>query len=484
MSSEDILSKTRILIGYLKDAGLFGGEPGQWKAVAKPNPGRVEFVDHAPVEDFTGSVFRLYDEDGGQSDYFEPPAELGLEHDDSKGKNKGFWKKFVPKEIKAVRTLVETGISAPKSSSELRSWDSRKISKYLLGEAENYEALYACIIAQLENVPTAEAQTAIEQLTALMETTTEPLSKTGKTGKVLKVEEGIEEISRGMEGLGVSGKKPSPPKPKAKVPSPPKPKTPPKAVSPPKKDLAKLEKLIATYQSKLAAKQPTAAIADAISRLAKELGVSDDELGDKYDFYGFGRSRLKPYRRKSRRRSTKKAKMMTRRTSKAKRKVRTSGKSLKKSGKRTSRRKSGRKLSKLKKSFGSSIYGLQGGMQSGPVYSGVYPMTLKVSESLPNLNNVTRSYALNEFGKDVNKKRRGSLKRAGSGKLRRQQSQKHKTLDRRGRRGSSKKTMEATVVEDDSGSEGNSFGCGLYGCGSCGRSFGCGCGGSGNDDET
>jgi hypothetical protein len=455
----DILSKTKDLIAKMKAAGIFGKEPGQWMAVAIQEGKAKDFADVGAVDKFRGTFFRLFGEEGSSSDYFEPPSELGLEHDDAYGKEEGFWKKFVAKEIKAVRGLPESGIAAPKSSSELKSWDPRKISKYLLGEAENYEALYACIISQLENVPTEEARAAIEQLNALMETTTESVPRTSKK---IDQDEEEEEISRSMEGLSMK-KKPSPPKPKAKTPSPPKPKA--KTPSPPKKDLAKLEKLITAYKKKLDEKQPTATIADAISRLAKELDVTDDELGDNYDFYGFGRSRLQANRRRSRRRSAKKTKKTTRRTSKAKKRVRTAGRSLKKNKRRTSKHKTAKKF---KKSFGSSIYGLQGGMESGPIFKGVYPMTLKVNETLPNLNNVKRTYALNEFG--TKKERRNSRSREKN-------CDEFPKMNRRGKRTSSKRMSKfATVVDDGDGADGNSFGCGLYGCGSCGNSFGtCGC---------
>jgi hypothetical protein len=470
----DILSKTKNLIVLMKAAGIFGGEPGQWKAVAIQEPKSKDFADVGTIDEFKGTAFRLFGDEASTSDYFEPPSELGLEHDDAYGKEEGFWKKFVPKEIKAVRGLVETGISAPKTSSELKSWDSRKISKYLLGEAENYEALYACIISQLENVPTEEARNAIEQLNALMETTTEPVPRTGKSLD----QDDEEEISRAMESLSMKKKKAaSPPKPKVKTPSP---KVKAKTPSPPKRDLAKLEKLIATYHQKVEAGQPTKAVADAIARLAKELGVTDDELAER-DFYGFGRSSLQPNRRRSRRRSAKKTKKMARRTSKAKRKVRTSGQSLKKNKRRTSKHKT-KKVSKFKKSFGSTIYGLQGGMQNGPIYKGVYPMTLKVNETLPNLNNVKRTYALNEFGTKKNK--RGSV-RAGKSRSRSRSQKKTEfpAMDRRGKRTSSKKMSRiatvATVAEDGDGDgDGDDDG------GSYGRSFGsCGCGDGDKDEE-
>ncbi len=471
MNSQESLNKRALeLIALMKTNGLpTGKKEGQWRAGGRPEPTVMNFEDIGEVDDFTG-VFFVQTINGEPVNFFNPPEELGLEHDDSYGEHEGYWKKFVPREIKAARTLIETGISAPKSSAELRSWDSRKISKYLLGEAENYEALYVCIIPQLENVGTPEARIAIDQLTELMETKTDPVPR--KHAKVLKQDDEEEDvISQGMERMSV---KKSPPKPKTKVPSPKKP-SPKKPSSPPKKDLAKFEKLITVYKKKLEDKQPTATVADSISRLAKELGIDDDELGDKYDFYGFGRSRLQPNRRKSRRRSNRKVKtmkmkmtMIKRRMSGVKRKVRrTSGKSLKKSKRRTSKRKISKKL--LKKCFGSAIYGLQGGMQSGPIYQGVYPMTLKVNETLPNLNNVKRTYLLNEFG--AKKIRRGSKE-----KLTKKQSKKQSKIDRRGRRGS-KKLLR--LIDDDSSDSGDdeddehSFGCGT--CGS--RSFGCGCGG-------
>jgi hypothetical protein len=459
MSSEALRKNALEMIQLLRQHNFpVGKGEGQWRAIPISEPESENFEDEGQMNDFTGVLFMQ-----GSDKFYNAPEELGVERNSN-----GTWSKFVAPEIRAakgIRTDIETGISAPKSSSELRSWDSRKISKYLLGEAENYEALYACIIAQLENVPTDEARNSIEQLHALMETITEPVSK---TKKVLEVQDEEEELSKAMEKMTVTKKKVASPKAKPKSPSPKKP------VSPPKKDLAKLEKLIATYKKKLEEKQPTASVADAIARLAKELGVSDDDLGDNYDFYGFGRSRLQANRRKSRRRSTKKVKKMTHRTSKAKRKVRTSGRSMKRNKRRTSKQKTGKKLSKFKKSFGSAIYGLQGGMQNGPIYSGVYPMTLKVNSALPNLNNVKRSFSLNEFGT----RKRQSPKKKTSGNL--------SKMDRRGKRTSKKISRMATVVENDDGADGgNGFGsCGLYGCGSCGRSFGsCGCNGSKDDQD-
>ena len=417
MSSETLKKNALDMIRLLKENGIAGKGEGQWRAGFKADPTTMNFEDKGEVDNFTG-VFFVQVNNGEDDNFFEPPSELGLEHDDSHGKLKGYWKTFVPQEIKAVRTLVETGISAPKSSSELRSWDSRKISKYLLGEADSYEALYACLISQLENVSTPEAQNAIEQLTALMETTTVPVSK-----KVLHVKDPEDELVRKMEALSVSPKRRSP-SPKRHSPK-----------GSPKAD-EKMNKLIDKYKKKLSAKEDTATIADAIKRLAKELNLNSDYMEETYDFYGFGQSRLKPFRRMSKR--NKKFKMTTRRTSRFKRKIRRSGRSLKKNRRRTSK---GKTNTKMRKNFGSSIYGLQGGLQNGPIYSGVYPMTLKVNETLPNLNNVKRTYALNEFGKP---KRRKSPRKS----------------PRRSK---------------------SNFGCGLYGCG---RSFGsCGCGDSKPEEE-
>jgi hypothetical protein len=457
---ESLTNKAKELIALMRSKGLSVGrkEDGQWTVGVRPNANgdsrTLDFEDIGTIDNFTGNFF-VKVINGRDVYYFNPPGELGLEHDDSYDSDQGYWKKQVLREIKAARNLVDSGISAPKSSSELRSWDSHKISKYLLGEAENYEVLYACIISQLRNVNTNEAQTAIEQLTELMETKTDPVQRTKKSSKV---DEGdIDELAKGFENMNT--------KPRQKIDSPKKPSSPPKKASP--KGSEKMDKLIAKYKQRVLEKGDTATMADAIKRLGAELGFNSEYMEDKYDFYGFGRSRHQPNRRKSRRRSNKKVKTMMmkmRRTSGVKRKVRrTSGKSLKKNKHRTSRKKS------TKKSFGSTIYGLQGGMQNGPIYKGVFPMTLKVNETLPNLNNVKRSFSLNEFG--ARKK-----KRAPKNKLTRQQSKKKLIstkkigMDRRGRRGS----KLATVVDsDDSGGDGNSFGCGLYGCG---RGFGkCGC---------
>jgi hypothetical protein len=445
MNASEITDKAKIIVGLLKNEkyNLFGTNEGQWKVVVKSTPSLVEFVDIDPVENFIGSFFRHSD---GVSNYFNPPDELGLVHDDSLGKHNGFWKQFVPKEIQAVRGLPTSGgMSAPKSSAELRSWDSRRISKYLLGEAENYEALYACIISQLENVPTNEAQLAIEQLTSLMETTTETVSRP----KVLRVDD-EDEISRKMEALkikrGNSPKKPSPKKPSPKKPSP--------------SSAGEDDEMIIEYEIKRKDFQKEL-IAARRAKDDKKIKYYAAEIKDVEEMLkqlklGFGRSRLKPNRRrKSRRTSHKRMTMMTRRTSRIKRKTVKSFRSLKKKiGKRTSRK-------KLRKGFGSSIYGLQGGMQSGPIFPGVYPMSLSVNETLPNLNNVKRSYSLNEFGK----------KRAsGRVSLRRKQSGLFK-LNRTGKK--VKNSEIATVISSD-----DSNSCGSCGsCGKSGRSFGsCGCG--------
>jgi hypothetical protein len=469
-STEEIID----IIALMKGNHIYGKEPGKWVAVTIAEAKPRQFVDHAAINDFYGVVFRYNEEDGSSSDHFNPPAELNLEHDDIYGKNKGFWKKFVAKEIKAVRTLVETGISAPVTSSSLRSWDSKKISKYLLGEAENYEALYACIVAQLENVPTNEARNAIEQLTALMETTTEPVQKTQKS---LQIDDDEDELVKKMQAVNI--KKPSP---KKRSPSP-------KRSSPEGKPNTTEQQLTEQYErlssekdeaeSKLS-KTNSEGLRKILTKKIENLNDKLSKLESDMEKLGFGRSRLKPYRRKSRRMSNKKMKLLTRRTSKVKAiiKVRKSRRSLKKNKRRTSKSK------KLKKSFGSTIYGLQGGMQSGPIYDGVYPMTLKVNETLPNLNNVKRSYTLNEFGRKKNKRISLGKKRAKTSLIRKQ-SKKIERPDRRGRRGSAKiatvidsESDESDNSDDSENDGGSSFGC--SGCSSCGRSFGtCKC----NDDE-
>lgn len=423
MDEEALKTMAREFIALMKNLGIFGKDEGKWSAGIKLSPSEMQFADEGLMNDFQG-VFFGRSNNGVTEFYYNPPHELKLEHDDDYDENIGIWKKAVPKAIqaaKSTRTLVETGISAPKSSSELRSWDSRKISRYLLGEAENYEALYACIIAQLENVDSAEARNAIDQLTALMETTTESVPKTKKAVK--KYDE--DDLANQMSAMSMKAKarSPSPKKssPKARSPSPKK--SSPKKSSP-LKGGATEEQLVEQYERLSAEKDDvekklsstaSALVRKKLNERIAKLNIQISEIVDLMNKLGFGRTRLQANRRMSRRRSMKKTRKTSRRTSKikTKRKARRSGRSMKRNKRRTSKSKIIKKgiIKKgiLKKGFGSTIYGLQGGMQNGPIYPGVYPMTLKVNEALPNLNNVKRTYSVNGFGAGpVSRRRRNS----------------------------------------------------------------------------
>ena len=365
MSLSELLKReAKDLLGMMKNNGIVvGKEENEWRTGFRAEPVTVNFLDKGTVDNFTGVLFAKTI-NGETVYFFNPPEEITsqLVHDDRHAKNEGYWVKYVPREITASRTLVETGISAPKSSSELRNWDSRRLSKYIISEAENYETVLVCIISQLENVGTVEAKTAINQLTELLLTV---------TGEKMVVEDDGDDgdISEKMQGLKVSPRAKNTPHPSKRNTPPPPP--PPRAASPPRaappNGSEKMDKLIAKYKQRIEEKGDTGTIADAIKRLAKELSFDSDYMEENYDFYGFGRSRLQSNRRRKR--------MSRKRMSRKKYRNSTSSRS--------------------RKSFGSLIYGLQ----SGPKYQGVYPMHLKVNETFPNLNNVKRSYSLNEFGR-------------------------------------------------------------------------------------
>jgi len=443
-----------------------GGFLAEWKIMGVPKPLPKSFEDHATVDNFYGVIFKR-----DNLNHFYPPSGSGLVHDDRYPKNAGFWKEDSVVMRATTRTLVEHGRTAPKSSDELRGWSSAELARILL-EGANLAEIIACLSSQLYNVKDEQAQDALRQLTNLMETTSEHVERPAKGSKSKSAEESLEES---FQGLSVQTPKKMSPKAKPKSPpkSPPRAKSPPKSSGNPNSNSAKeaeLVKLMARYNKMVQEKKSTQNIADSIKRLAAELGHDDDYMADKHDFYGFGRSGLKPLRRRmSRRLSFKRTKMLLRRTSGHKKRRPSRRRSLKKMMKRTSKKKSGKpsRPTKFKKSFGSSIYGLQGGLQSGPVYSGVYPMTLRVNESFPNLNNVKRTYALNEFG---------------TKKLRRKQSKKLVVPDRRGRKVLPMRFGSGSGSDSDSDSGSDSEGSGGSGCGSCGRSFGC-CGCGGKDEE-
>ena len=52
-----------------------------------------------------------------------------------------------------VVAMLESDFTSVASTSTLRTWDARKISKFLLSESENYDSLFACILSQLNKKP-------------------------------------------------------------------------------------------------------------------------------------------------------------------------------------------------------------------------------------------------------------------------------------------------------------------------------------------
>ena len=411
------------IVQSLKDKGIYGKDTkaeGEWWIAAAQGGETHKFVDRtAPIEHYIGVIF-FTKEDGNIEKHFNPPHELNLEHDSSQKKTQGFWVKKTAEKFEEDshdRTAPEYDFTSVASTNELRSWDARKIAKFLLSESESYDALYACILSQLESVPGDRARQIAEQLRNLMKSTAGAKTSPGKKKKVVETEEGAKSPRRSPSPR-------RPPSPKAKSPSPKaKPKTPsprsPKGDLSPgalerREELAKLQKRLAAYNKGL--DKPGAdkeKITAAIKKLMKDIAAVEEDI----ETLGFGRISRKSNRRASktkgkvsRRRSSKKKRLgLLRRTSKGHRKYFEDLKSLKKTrlrrvsrrkvgrvrkasgGRKVSGRKGGRKVRRASrgrkgsKRFGSTIYGLQGGLDSGTVYSGVYPISLNMQETLPNL---------------------------------------------------------------------------------------------------
>jgi len=430
---ELILRKSKELVGLLEKNRIFGGTKGSI-AIAKGNKEGLwwtggfigdkdqKFVDHPTIKDFVGVLFRTFENDEIK-EYFNPPDELDLTHDDDFPKNQGFWKKAPAEKLEEEEFEMnpqEFDISGVSSTNEMRKWDARRLSKYLLKESETYDALYACLLAQLKNVKSERAKEAAERLHKLMRSTT-------------STEEEEEEERPRKRSPSPKKRSPSPQRKPSKpivmeeeeeeetvrAKSPPR-GSPPKGSSTPP-DIKDLKELINDYNEAVDNDDEKLAkrLRAAIKAAAEDLKIDKPTL-KKYGFLGFGKFSRKSNRRamgratrRSRKRNSKKrgSKVrrgsilkrlgVVRRTSKIRRKYFKDAKSIKKNRKHrvSSRKASGRrgrkisrKLSRKLNRFGSSIYGLQ----SGPIYSGVYPMSLKVRGSLPNLDNVQRDFQLGE----------------------------------------------------------------------------------------
>ncbi len=386
-------------------------EPGKWKALPKVSGGPHNFKDKGNVESYYGTVFRLGTQNDKYEDYFYPPAELNLVHDDLYPKEQGVWVSKQAKIMKVSRDVQESAIAPPTSSAELRSWDTRKISKFLLSEAESYEALYACIISQLEHAKTDQAALAISQIRKLLQAQPNvPIDNEyikereidhkiydtkRKEERVIHQEEEEEEEEEEGEEEGLTEDQ----------------------IEQEYDELTnQLEKLKIEVKELSGLKKKTTS--GKIARIETRL----EELEELSEKFGFGRARLQSNRgrrtskmkRTSRKKMSRKKMSRTKRTSKKNLAILNRNSRLKrmsrsnKKFKRVSRRTSGKKLQhkrnrrSLKKTikrrtslktrnFGSEIYGLQGGNLS---YPGVQPMHLEVPNELPNLDNVVRNYTV------------------------------------------------------------------------------------------
>ena len=305
------------------------------------------------------------------------------------------------KKVDLIEKITDEGardydFTSVTSTSELRDWDPRKISKYLLNESPSYEALLACIITQLDRVGGEEAKTASQQLYTLMKTTTDEAPKSPRISPRKNKTTPIKTKSPSPKLISRSkSKSPSP-----KLKSPGLSKTTTMSPSSMEKELERIAETISSNEEKL--KTTTNNVArNIILKRIKELEEKQNELFNKL---GFGRTRLQSNRRHNRVRKISKRvslKKISRRRTPRKRtsrkrafKRRTSKVSKLQRKKKTSRARAKllRRKSKKSKKFGSVIYGLQ----DGPAYTGVYPMTLDVIGTPPNLFNVKRTFSLGE----------------------------------------------------------------------------------------
>jgi hypothetical protein len=107
---------------------------GKWWIKAAQGADTYKFVDHTPIDNYVGIVF-LTKEGGTVEQHFNPPDEINLMHDSNFPKNQGFWVKRPAEEFEGEtheRNPTEYDFTSVASTNDLRSWDARKIAKFLL----------------------------------------------------------------------------------------------------------------------------------------------------------------------------------------------------------------------------------------------------------------------------------------------------------------------------------------------------------------
>ena len=367
-SKETIEKICKNLAKLLKEKG------SEWKIQASYGKDRI-FNDKGTIKNFKGAIFVL-DSDDTKIMNFNPPPEIEdlVKKDSSYESKDGIWiilKALSPSKsspsfetVSTKRNLIEEGGGDTlQTSSQLEQMSIRKLVEHLLNEAESFDALYGCLLAEMSKYPeTEETKLASMELKNILET----------------IEEDEESPKR-------SSSKTSPKT---------SPKTSSKRSPSPKQYIR--DEIEETEQRIIKLKNQKKKLTDqtTIKKINSEIKELNDELDELREKLGFGH-----VSRKSNRKTFARSRMSRRRklprTSRSRRNVTKHGRSLKK---KTCKRKS-LKTGLKKRLFGSTIYGLQGGLQNGPIYPGVYPMSLNMKESYPNLFNVKRTYKLNEFGK-------------------------------------------------------------------------------------
>jgi hypothetical protein len=335
--------------------------------------------------------------------YTELPKDFGLlgkdpyeiVDDDEKMVGTGYFKWKLPsskrspnqspkRTTKRSKEYLKGGTDSSVTSGQLRNWDSYSLARYMVNESSSPQDMVACLIGTLNKRLSADpndekSKLALNKLERLQTTATSPEFLGNMTSP--KNESDSEDSDSEVKKPEDSEK------------------------------MKKMKKYIDKYYEavKNDEVERITRLSRTISILANKLGIGEDELGEKYDFFGFGQRGSRAYGRQFSKRKFSNRKKKTgklHRTKKPKSRLRKTGKFSKP---RFTSHRAPRKLGSMKKNFGSnSIYGLQ----NGPDYSGGY----EYKPDFPNLDNVKRSFRA--YGSIKRTKARKKFSNKGQKKIR------------------------------------------------------------------
>lgn len=177
-----------------------------------------------------------------------------------------------PKVVIQKRAVEDA--EAPMTNAELMKWSSRDISRYLLGDVDNYNELFQCIISQLKNVDTETSKNIISQLSSLLEGENQE-----SDNEVEKFTHRV--LANDKQQQAYPGEEDDEDEDDTKR-------------------YSELKKRIKQYEDALeknrsrndpALQRKIDKLADVIKRTARSLGMNSDVLENEYEFYGFGSTR-------------------------------------------------------------------------------------------------------------------------------------------------------------------------------------------------